>query len=213
MERCFFMKQILLQYKHFLIPIIIISSLILFFLSNKNEPTSSSLFEPIQPIEESAIEQPEAEIDTQQQSIYVDVKGAVRAPGLYELSENERILDAIQLAGGYTEEANTNAINHAQKVEDEMVIYVPKIGEEVPELTNTVTMTSSSDAQNSNGKINLNKASVEDLTSLPGIGPQKAQAIIAYRDENGRFRSIEELKNVSGIGEKTYEKLKDLIEV
>ena len=213
MERCFFMKQILLQYKHFLIPIIIISSLILFFLSNKNEPTSSSLFEPIQPIEESAIEQPEAEIDTQQQSIYVDVKGAVRAPGLYELSENERILDAIQLAGGYTEEANTNAINHAQKVEDEMVIYVPKIGEEVPELTNTVTMTSSSDSQNSNGKINLNKASVEDLTSLPGIGPQKAQAIIAYRDENGRFRSIEELKNVSGIGEKTYEKLKDLIEV
>ena len=207
------MKQILLQYKHFLIPIIIISSLILFFLSNKNEPTSSSLFEPIQPIEESAIEQPEAEIDTQQQSIYVDVKGAVRAPGLYELSENERILDAIQLAGGYTEEANTNAINHAQKVEDEMVIYVPKIGEEVPELTNTVTMTSSSDSQNSNGKINLNKASVEDLTSLPGIGPQKAQAIIAYRDENGRFRSIEELKNVSGIGEKTYEKLKDLIEV
>lgn len=206
------MKQILLQYKHFLIPIIIISSLIFFFLSKKDEPTSSTLFEPIQPIEEQSVKQVETEIETQQ-SIYVDVKGAVRAPGLYELSENERILDAIQLAGGYTEEANTNAINHAQKVEDEMVIYVPKIGEEVAELTDTVTAASSSNSQTSNGKINLNKASAEELTNLPGIGPQKAQAIIAYRDEIGRFRSIEELKNVSGIGEKTFEKLKELIDV
>ena len=207
------MKQILLQYKHFLIPTIIISSLILFFLSNKDEPESSTLFEPIQPIEEPSTEQLDSSAIETQQSIYVDVKGAVRAPGLYELSENERILDAIQLAGGYTEEANTNAINHAQKVEDEMVIYVPKIGEEVTELTEALTVTASSDSKNSNGKINLNKASADELTGLPGIGPQKAQAIIAYRDENGRFRSIEELKNVSGIGEKTFEKLKELIEV
>ena len=207
------MKQILLQYKHFLIPTIIISSLILFFLSNKDEPESSALFEPIQPIEEPPTEQIDSTAIDTQQSIYVDVKGAVHTPGLYELSENERILDAIQLAGGYTEEANTNAINHAQKVEDEMVIYVPKIGEEVTELTEVLTVTASSDSQNNNGKINLNKASADELTSLPGIGPQKAQAIIAYRDENGRFRSIEELKNVSGIGEKTFEKLKELIEV
>jgi competence protein ComEA len=213
LERCFFMKQILLQYKHFLIPTIIISSLILFFLSNKDESESSTLFEPIQPLEEQSTEQIDSPAIETPQSIYVDVKGAVRAPGLYELSENERILDAIQLAGGYTEEANTNAINHAQKVEDEMVIYVPKIGEEVTELTETLTVTASSDSKNSNGKINLNKASADELTSLPGIGPQKAQAIIAYRDENGRFRSIEELKNVSGIGEKTFEKLKELIEV
>ena len=207
------MKQILLKYKHILIPTIIISSLVLFFLSNKDEPESSSLFEPIQGVAEQPIEQTEPTEPETEQSLFVDVKGAVRAPGLYELTENDRILDAIQLAGGYTEDANTNVINHAQKIEDEMVIYVPKIGEEVPELTQTLTVNSSSDSNTSNGKINLNKASVEELTSLPGIGPQKAQAIIAYRDENGGFGSIEDLKNVSGIGEKTFEKLKELIDV
>ena len=196
-----------------MIPTIIISSLVLFFLSNKDEPESSSLFEPIQGVAEQPIEQTEPTEPETEQSLFVDVKGAVRAPGLYELTENDRILDAIQLAGGYTEDANTNVINHAQKIEDEMVIYVPKIGEEVPELTQTLTVNSSSDSNTSNGKINLNKASAEELTSLPGIGPQKAQAIIAYRDENGGFGSIEDLKNVSGIGEKTFEKLKELIDV
>lgn len=208
------MKQIFSQYKRFLIPTTIISSLILFFLLNNNKNESSLLLEPISEMEEPSQEEIQPSKIETQTSIYVDVKGAVHTPGVYELTINDRIIDAIQLAGGYTEQANTNAINHAQKVADEMVIYVPKIGEELNETSQSMAViTPSSETKNGDGKVNINTASLDELTNLPGIGPQKAQAILTYREENGHFQSIDELKNVSGIGDKTYEKLKDLIDI
>ncbi|MFO7315627.1 MAG: helix-hairpin-helix domain-containing protein [Bacilli bacterium] len=147
----------------------------------------------------------------------VDVKGAVKFPGVYELTTEDRIIDAIQMAGGYSEEADSNYINHAQKLQDEMVIYIPKKGEslegEGPSSVGPVFVQSQKTAGQKDPLVNINTADESQLTTLPGIGPSKAKAIIQYREENGKFKQIDELKNVSGIGEKTFEKLKDLITI
>ena len=157
------------------------------------------------------------EISSNKQVI-VDVKGAVKFPGVYQLTSEERVIDAITYAGGYLEEAETRYINHAQKLLDEMVIYIPKKGESLDEMqsigegVHSISFDSNS-TPTSGELVNLNTADETALSTLPGIGPSKAQAILAYRDEIGSFKSIEELKNVSGIGEKTFEKLKDSIVV
>lgn len=163
-------------------------------------------------IEHSATAEPEV---TPQQ-LLVDVKGAVRYPGVYTLKEGQRIVDAIEMAGGYIEQANPAHINHAQKLQDEMVIYIPKVGEvlnETNEQLVQIPQQSSSSSTSSSGKVNLNKAEESELITLPGIGPSKATAIIQYRMEQGTFQTIDDLKKVTGIGEKTFEQLKDLIDV
>ncbi|MEK4969193.1 helix-hairpin-helix domain-containing protein [Cytobacillus sp. FSL R7-0696] len=138
--------------------------------------------------------------------VMVDIKGEVKDPGVYALKSTQRIVDAIQVAGGFLSEADQKQVNLAQKLTDEMVIYIPKVGEEgvssLPPLND-----------GNDGKINLNQATVEQLETLPGIGPSKAEDILSYREEVGSFKAIENLKEVSGIGEKTFEKLKDLISV
>lgn len=139
----------------------------------------------------------------------VDVKGQVNFPGVYEVEEHLRVHDVIQLAGGFLEMANETAINLAQKISDEMVIYVPHLDEEI---NNASTATAWSPSQNEK-KVSLNQATTGDLETLPGIGPSKAAAIIKYREEVGAFQSIDELTNVSGIGEKTLEKLRDSLEL
>lgn len=138
--------------------------------------------------------------------VMVDIKGEVKDPGVYALKSTQRIVDAIQVAGGFLSEADQKQVNLAQKLTDEMVIYIPKVGEEgvssLPPLND-----------GNDGKINLNQATVEQLETLPGIGPSKAEDILSYREEVGSFKAIEDLKEVSGIGEKTFEKLKNLISV
>jgi len=136
----------------------------------------------------------------------VDVKGLVKYPGVYELPFGSRVVDAIELAGGYLPESDSTSINHAMKLEDEMVIYIPYDGEEMVESVNPTP-------SQKDDKIDINTADETLLTTLPGIGPSKAGAIIKYREENGRFSSPEDLKNVTGIGDKTYERLADLIKV
>lgn len=148
--------------------------------------------------------------------VVVDVKGAVKFPGVYELTSEDRIIDAIQLAGGYLEEADSRFINHAQKLQDEMVIYIPKKGEQLEENEQQPVGHAFTQSITPNKKetlVNINTADESQLTTLPGIGPAKAKAIIQYREEHGKFKHIEELKNVSGIGDKTFEKLKDLITI
>lgn len=159
---------------------------------------------------------PETEIEDTPQTIIVDVKGAVKYPGVYTLSEEQRIVDAIEAAGGYTDDANPLVINHAQKLQDEMVVYIPNSSEEAleeMELFLQITETNPTSKGNGSGKININKASESELTQLPGIGPSKASAIIQHRSEHGDFRTAEDLKQVTGIGDKTFEQLKDLIDV
>jgi len=145
------------------------------------------------------------------QQVFVEIKGAVMYPGVYELEQDQRIKDVVQLAGGYTENADTQFINHAQKVQDEMVIYIPIKGEQLEEGTSSLLTLPTE--TNQEQKININKADVATLATLPGIGPSKAQSILTYREENGQFQTIDDLKNVSGIGDKTFEKLKDAITV
>ncbi len=138
----------------------------------------------------------------------VDVKGQVNFPGVYEVEEHLRVHDVIQLAGGFLEMANETAINLAQKISDEMVIYVPHLDEEINN-TSTDAWSPSQDEK----KVSLNQATTGELETLPGIGPSKAAAIIKYREEVGTFKSIDELTNVSGIGEKTLEKLRDSLDL
>lgn len=146
--------------------------------------------------------------------ITVDVKGAVKKAGIYELKAGSRVHDAIQQAGGLLETADSKSINLAQKLTDEAVVYVAAEGEEASPVTGTAgTNGASSTGQDSAGKVNLNKATEADLQTISGIGQKRAQDIIAYRESAGGFKSVDDLKNVSGIGAKTLEKLKDYVTV
>lgn len=154
-----------------------------------------------------------AEEETVEIVIKVDVKGAVVRPGLYMAKPDDRVLDLIEQAGSFTEEADQNGVNLAQRVEDQMVIYVPTIGEEATSVNTTSSLGNSGGTVAQDGKININQATAAELETITGIGPSKANAILQYREENGTFKSIEELKNISGIGDKTFEKLKDEITI
>ena len=131
----------------------------------------------------------------------VDVKGAVKKPGVYTVTQGERVIDVIEKAGGLTVEANQKSLSLAQYVTDEMSVYVPKIGEIVEEREGESPIGS--------GRISLNTATVEELDTLQGIGPVKAEAIVEYRETNGLFRSLEDLLQVNGIGEKTIEQIQN----
>ncbi|MCM3738676.1 helix-hairpin-helix domain-containing protein [Oceanobacillus luteolus] len=135
----------------------------------------------------------------------VDIKGEVNKPGVYEISLDSRVNDVIELAGGFTDHADTHLINLAQKIQDEMSIIVYKKGDE--------NNTAGSGNGNAQGKVRINYATVEEIQSLNGIGPSKAQAIIQYREEHGLFQVPEDLLNVSGIGEKTLQNFIDQIQV
>ncbi|WP_239421754.1 helix-hairpin-helix domain-containing protein [Bacillus sp. CGMCC 1.16541] len=145
-------------------------------------------------------------------TIIVDVKGAVKVPGVYELEAESRVQDVIMSAGGLLESADSKQINFAMKLQDEMVVYVPIEGEvtDTPVLTTNVVESHSNDQSK---LININTATEQELQTLNGIGPSKAASIVSYREENGLFKSIEELTNVSGIGEKSFEQLKDQVTV
>jgi len=142
--------------------------------------------------------------------IKVYIVGAVRYPGVIEVEEGSRLIDVLELAGGALENADLERVNLALKVQDEGMYKIPRIGEELSEPSFTVLGATSYQGQQ---KVNINTADEATLDTLPGIGPSKAKRIIEYREQNGPFKSIEELKNVSGIGEKTFEQLKDLITV
>lgn len=142
--------------------------------------------------------------------IMVDVKGAVENPGVYKMNQQDRIKEAIEKAGGFSKKALKSDVNLAQRVQDEMVILVTEEGEEASEGIENASNTLQND-QETGTVINLNQATEAELTSLTGIGPSKADAIIQYREEHGLFSSPEDLMEVSGIGEKTFENIKDQI--
>lgn len=144
-------------------------------------------------------------------SLVIDVDGAVSNPGVYELDADARVNDAIQVAGGLTSEADAAAINRAALLTDGQKVYVPHVGEEVETTAGAATPASPGGASSDASPVNINTASVDDLDTLPGIGPSTAQAIVDERAQNGAFASIEDIMRVSGIGEKKFEKLKGLI--
>ncbi|MDY7041567.1 MAG: helix-hairpin-helix domain-containing protein, partial [Chloroflexota bacterium] len=144
----------------------------------------------------------------------VYVTGAVANPDVYFLEAGCIVRDALVAAGGANADADLNRINLAQQVCDQQQVYVPRIGEENPPLPLAASSPPTAPGSvSATGKVNVNTATSEELDTLPGIGPAIAQRIIEYRQANGPFQSIEEIKNVSGIGDKLFEKLKDLITV
>lgn len=150
------------------------------------------------------------------QMIYVDVKGAVNQPGMYTFSTDARVYDVIKKAGGLTEKADEKQINLAAKITDQQLLYVPEIGEELPEgqgKNDQLEAMGTIESTDEDEKINLNTADLTKLQQIPGIGEKKAQEIIQYRQENGSFKAIEELQEISGIGQKTVEKIKNFVTI
>ncbi|MFT5874626.1 MAG: competence protein ComEA [Clostridium sp.] len=150
-------------------------------------------------------------------NIKVDIKGAVKHPGVYEIKNESRVMDLIKLAGGGTSDAELDATNLSAKLKDEDCIVICKKGE-VNNTQNLQSSISNSEvsSSNSNGEdaiININTASREELKTLTGIGDAKADVIIEYREQNGGFKSVEELTKVGGIGEKTLSKFIDKIDI
>ena len=159
---------------------------------------------------EKEVTKEEKEEYPEQDLITVDVKGAVKSPGIYDLPVGSRVHDAVQKAGGLTDEADSKSLNLAQKVSDEALVYVPTKGEEAASQQAASETTPSTSKEK---KVNLNKASLEELKQVKGLGGKRAQDIIDHREANGKFKSVDELKKVSGIGAKTIEKLKDYVTV
>ena len=144
---------------------------------------------------------------TQETVIFVDIKGAVKNPGVYQMKVGDRVKDALEAAGGLTEEADSQKVNLAKRLEDQMVIVVPKVGEESEEIPTGETRTEAT----KEGKVNINTATVEELKTLKGVGEKKAEAIIEYRKKNGSFQTKEDLMKVRGIGKKLFESFQERI--
>lgn len=172
--------------------------IVLLFMMNQEEVPPQEI---VQVSSESSSEDLSSK-ELEQGQLIVDVKGEVKQPGVYEMAADTRVKDVIKRAGGFTGEADQYEINLAQKLFDEMILIVPKLGEE--NTSNTVKKSS---------KVRINYATVEEIQKLPGIGPSKAKAIVEYRDEIGYFQSAQDLLNVPGIGEKTLESLLEEIQI
>ena len=170
------------------------------------EVTTVSKDSAIEKEEKSQKEETEEVVE--QDLITVDVKGAVKSPGIYDLPVGSRINDAVQKAGGLTDNADSKSINLAQKISDEALVYVPT-KEEAANQESYSNATGNKESK----KVNLNKASLEELKQVKGLGAKRAQDIIDHRESNGKFKSVDELKKVSGIGAKTIEKLKEYVTV
>lgn len=183
----------------FVILLIIIGQLIYFY---KEEPPTFSET-TITIVGNEGNNQKENEEYVNNNEIVVDIKGEVINPGVYTMEENSRIDDVITKAGGVTANADLNQVNRAQKIYDEMIIYIPKQGEQLQQVLLDLN----------NGKISINQAGENELMMLDGIGPAKAKAIIDYRNKNGSFKKIEDIINVPGIGEATYQQIKDKITI
>lgn len=192
--------------------------------SNKKEPKEEIVITKKNSLEKKKVEQIE--------KYKVDIKGEVINPGIYSLEKDKRVIDVIALAGGLTENADTSVINLSKKIKDEMVIIVysheqvtdfkktKEIEKQVQEKCiqpdeNSLQNDSCIKTENTTqtGLININTASLEELTTLPGIGESKAKDIIKYREANNGFKSIDELTNISGIGESILVKIKKNITV
>ncbi len=198
-----------------------------YFCYEKNSEVSTSSVKKLSVVKEE---------NKQVNTLFVDIKGAVNAPGVYELDSNKRVIDVINLAGGLKDEADTINLNLSKKLKDEMYIVVytkdeiynyKKRNENTneiscasfecvcPDIKNDACIKESSsttyDTKKQSDKVSINTASKEELMKLPGIGDAKADSIISFRQKNGKFNSTEDIKNVSGIGDSVYEKIKDYI--
>ena len=170
-------------------------------------PKKEEAVEELAVVETTALAEKTEVSTTQEAVIFVDIKGAVKNPGVYQMKSGDRVKDALDAAGGLTGEADSQKVNLAQRVEDQMVIVVPKVGEEATEMPTGVTSKETSKEE----RVNINTATVEELKTLKGVGEKKAEAIIEYRKKNGSFKTKEDLMKVRGIGKKLFESFQERI--
>lgn len=221
------------------IAIVLLFFLNSYFKSAKQEIQKDETEELI--FKEETKEEEKEKQDNQIENVFVDIKGAIANPGVYELEQNKKVIDVVNLAGGFLENANTTTVNLAKKVTNEMVIII-YTNEEIkkamldgttakvidntcvcPVLKNDAcinknetkkdTTTKSNEQEGLTEPININTATASDFDKLPGIGASKAESIVQYREKNGPFEKIEDLKEISGIGDALFEKIKDYITI
>ena len=188
----------------FVCSLVLIIGALFYFNQNKTEDYSGVSFSNISNETNNKDERAENRHD---EKIFVDVKGAVKYPGVFETTKDKRVKDLIEEAGGLLEDADTSTLNLSQKVKDQMVIYVLKHGEKPKQISDGSSSTSNGDV------ININTANKEQLMKISGVGKTKAEAIISFREKNGDFKKKEDITKVRGIGKATFEKIKDKIEV
>ncbi|HEM6185741.1 helix-hairpin-helix domain-containing protein [Streptococcus suis] len=159
------------------------------------------------------VEETSTEVSEESSQLVVDVKGAVAKPGLYTLAADARVNDAVEAAGGLTSQADPKSINLAQKLSDEAVVYVASKDENISVVASTTASSAMSQEEKNTSLVNLNTATEADLQTISGIGAKRATDIIAYREANGGFKSVDDLNNVSGIGDKTMESIRPYVTV
>ena len=187
----------------FVCSLVVIIGGLFYFNQNKTEDYSGVSFSNISNETNNKDEKAE---DKHDEKIFVDVKGAVKHPGVFETTKDKRVKDLIEEAGGLLDDADTSTLNLSQKVKDQMIIYVLKHGEKPKQI-------SDSSSSSNTDVININTANKEQLMKISGVGKTKAEAIIAHREKNGDFKKKEDITKVRGIGKSTFEKIKDKIEV
>lgn len=191
--------------------VMIAAAVFLFLAFGKNDRENTIKLSDAGEASASSVEMQEQQDKPDSGKIVVDIEGQVRAPGVYQLSGDARIVDAVKAAGGLTEEADLSNVNQAEPLADGQKVMIPSeedsagSAETVSSGTGTVLPGNSGQ---SGSLININTADEEALQELPGVGPALAARIIDYRENSGAFRTVEDLMNVSGIGEKTFEKMK-----
>lgn len=195
--------------------VIIIAVLMLIFIGYYIIKKSNDSYAELEVIEENNIETKETETYELEEKIKVHIAGEVKKEGILEFEEGSRIADVIDKAGGTTGDADLSKINLAYEVEDGQKIYIPNKNnkEDVEYIIEEAGEGIINNEENTSKKININTASQTELETLSGIGPSTALKIIHYREENGDFNTIEDIKNVSGIGDAKFNNIKEEITV
>lgn len=184
------------------------------FIKEKQGDSFNENFTLLDKNEDDLLLEDETDDDAKEnEAMKVHITGQINREGVYEIKDGDRLEDLINKAGGLSPDADSKSLNLAMKLEDQMKIYIPSKDEILDqEDASTDQIISNADPSSQEGKININEASKEELMTLPNIGEKRAQAIIDYR-ESKKFETIEEIKNVTGIGDKFYQAMQDLITV
>ena len=200
--------------------VIIIIAIGVILLFTKKIIDSTNNYNEISTEENISTEATQEKNDDEQDKIVIHVIGAIKKPGVVKVQEGSRIEDVIEVAGGLTEDADITNVNLAYILEDGVKLRIPSVNDEeisqeeyISDESGEGIILSENTSKNSGGLVNINTATQSELETLNGIGPAIAEKIIEYREKNGKFKSIEDIKNVGGIGKNKYENIKDYIKV
>ena len=212
------MLEFIKQKKNLIIAITVVIICIVYWIYNKNTSYNESNLES-DILEVASNTNDKDNKDTDENIIMVHIIGGVAKPGVVKIKEGGRIEDAIEAAGGLTEDSDISNVNLAYVLDDGVKVKIPTIDDESKETEETYISEDSGknvimqEDEKAGSIVNINKATQTELETLPGIGPSLAGRIISYREQNGKFKKIEDIKNVAGIGDSKFENIKDFIKV